>query len=143
MQINTDLYNYTIYSDYQQLVPALREYRKKMMQAIGMKPGEGYYRIYTEKRACGARTKYWAVNREFRTTSIADYVAKNPTITVGYETYEVVFRRVSGSLERSNTSAASICIRYASSNDWIRPSSPASPPLRSRCRRFRLCSRSS
>ena len=97
MQINTDLYNYTIYSDYQQLVPALREYRKKMMQAIGMKPGEGYCRIYTEKRACGARTKYWAVNREFRTTSIADYVAKNPTITVGYETYEVVFRRVSGS----------------------------------------------
>lgn len=97
MQINTDRYNYTIYSDYQQLVPALREYRKKMMQAIGMKPGEGYCRIYTEKRACGARTKYWAVNREFRTTSIADYVAKNPTITVGYETYEVVFCRVSGS----------------------------------------------
>ena len=97
MQINTDRYNYTIYSDYQQLVPALREYRKKMMRAIGMQPGEGYNRIYTEKRACGARTKYWAVNREFRTTSIADYVAKNPTITVGYETYEVVFRRVSGS----------------------------------------------
>ena len=94
MQINTDRYNYTIYSDYQQLVPALREYRKKMMQAIGMQPGEGYYRIYTEKRACGARTKYWATNREFRTTSIADYVAANPTITVGYETYEVVFRRV-------------------------------------------------
>ena len=94
MQINTDRYNYTLYSDYQQLVPALREYRKKMMQAIGMKPGEGYYRIYTEKRACGARSKYWATNREFRTTSIADYVAANPTITVGYETYEVVFRRV-------------------------------------------------
>ena len=94
MQINTDRYNYTIYSDYQQLVPALREYRKKMMQAIGMQPGEGYCRIYTEKRACGARTKYWATNREFRTTSIADYVAANPTITVGYETYEVVFRRV-------------------------------------------------
>ena len=94
MQINTDRYNYTIYSDYQQLVPALREYRKKMMQAIGMQPGEGYYRIYTEKRACGARTKYWATNREFRTTSIADYVAKNPTITVGFDIYEVVFRRV-------------------------------------------------
>lgn len=94
MQINTDRYNYTIYSDYQQLVPALREYRKKMMQAIGMQPGEGYYRIYTEKRACGARTKYWATNREFRTTSIADYVAKNPTITVGFDIYEVEFRRV-------------------------------------------------
>jgi len=96
MQINTDRYNYILHNEYQQLVPALREYRKEMMQAIGMKPGEGYCRIYTEQRACGARTKYWGVTREFRTTSMLDYVSAHPTITVGLYTFEVEMRRVKG-----------------------------------------------
>jgi len=96
MQINTDRYNYILHDEYQQLVPALREYRKEMMQAIGMKPGEGYCRVYTEKRACGARTKYWGITRYFRTTSMLDYVAAHPTITVGLYTFEVEMRRVQG-----------------------------------------------
>lgn len=79
----------TSYYDYAQLVPALREYRKQMMKAIGMKPGEGYNRIFTEVRTFGARSKYWDVTRAFKTTSIVDYVKAHPTIIVGTDTYEV------------------------------------------------------
>jgi len=80
------------YYDYARLVPALREYRKKMMATIGMKPGEGYNRIFTEVRTFGARSKYWMINRNFRTTSISDYVRANPTITTTDGRYSVDFR---------------------------------------------------
>lgn len=80
------------YYDYARLVPALREYRKKMMAAIGMKPGEGYSRIFTEQRTFGARSKYWMINRNFRTTSISDYVRANPSITTTDGRYSVDFR---------------------------------------------------
>jgi hypothetical protein len=48
-----------------------------------------------------------------------------------------------GSFDRSNASAASICMRKASSNDWMRASSPASSRRDSWCRRFSSISRSS
>ena len=82
------------YYEYQRLIPALRDYRKKMMTAIGMKPSEGYNRIFTEARTFGARSKYWDVNREFKTTSMLDYVSAHPTIIMGLDTYEVEMRRV-------------------------------------------------
>lgn len=96
MQKLTDRYEHIHPFDYPYLVPVLREYRKKMMETIGMKPGEGYSRIFTEMRTFGARTKYWGVNREFRTTSMLDYVAAHPTITIGSDTFEVEMRRVKG-----------------------------------------------
>jgi len=96
MQKLTDRYEHIHPFDYPYLVPVLSEYRKKMMETIDMKPGEGYNRIFTEMRAFGARTKYWDVNREFRTTSMLDYVAAHPTITIGSDVFEVEMRRVQG-----------------------------------------------
>lgn len=84
------------YYDYARLVPALREYRKKMMATIGMKPGEGYSRIFTEQRTFGARSKYWMINGGFMMGSIAQYVRLHPTITLGVDTYSVDFRWVGG-----------------------------------------------
>jgi len=80
--------------DYVALVPALRDYRKKMMAAMGMKPGEGYNRIFTEKREFGARSKYWLTNSAFMMGGIAQYVRLHPTIVVGNDTYSVDFRLV-------------------------------------------------
>ena len=79
------------YYDYVALVPALADYRKKMMAAIGMKPGEGYNRLFTEKRAFGARSKYWMLSSPFGTGSIAQYVSMHSTIVVGNDTYSVDF----------------------------------------------------
>lgn len=80
--------------DYVALVPALREYRKKMMGAMGMQPGLGYNRLFTEQREFGARSKYWLTNGGFMVASIAGYVSTHPTIVVGNDTYSVDFRRV-------------------------------------------------
>ncbi len=80
--------------DYVALVPALHDYRKKMMAAMGMKPGEGYNRLFTEKREFGARSKYWLTNGGFMATGIAHYAHLHPTIVVGNDTYSVDFRRV-------------------------------------------------
>jgi len=96
MQKLTDRYERIHPFDYPYLVPVLSEYRKKMMVAIGMKPSEGYNRIFTEMRMFGARTKYWGVTRYFRTTSMLDYVAAHPTITMGSDVFEVEMRRVQG-----------------------------------------------
>lgn len=107
--------------DYVALVPALREYRKKMMAAIGMKPGEGYNRLFTEKRAFGARSKYWLTNSAFMTGSITRYARLHPTIVVGNDTYSVDFRWVGSNgygqsyalyvkkLATANTTKETIC----------------------------------
>jgi hypothetical protein len=96
MQKLTDRFEPIHPFDYPYLVPVLREYRKKMMEAIGMKPSEGYNRIFTEMRTFGARSKYWGTTRYFRTTSMLDYVSAHPTITLGSDVFEVEMRRVQG-----------------------------------------------
>ena len=107
--------------DYVALVPALREYRKKMMGAMGMQPGLGYNRLFTEKREFGARSKYWLTNGGFMMASIAQYVHLHPTITLGVDTYSVDFRWVTGEgtgqsyalyvnkLATANTTKETIC----------------------------------
>jgi len=82
--------------EYAQLVPALKEYRKEIMRAIGAKPGEFYDRIYTEKRTFGARSKYYFVGRSFMARAIGLYVQMHPTIFVGGAVYKVEFRHVAG-----------------------------------------------
>jgi hypothetical protein len=84
------------YYEYQQLVPALREYRKQMMQAMGTKPGEFYDRIYTEKRTFGARSKFYRINRTGVKETMSAYVAAHPTINVGGAVYNVDIRLVTG-----------------------------------------------
>ena len=84
------------YYEYAQLVQALKEYRKEMLQSMGAKRGEFYDRIFTEKRTFGARSKFYRINR----TSVKDpmdaYVAAHPTINVGGAVYNVDFRLVTG-----------------------------------------------
>jgi hypothetical protein len=82
--------------EYAQLVPALKEYRKEIMRAIGAKPGEFYNRIFTEKRTFGARSKYYSVDRSFMARAIGLYVQMHPTIFVGGAVYKVEFRHVAG-----------------------------------------------
>lgn len=93
--------------NYQDLLPALREYRKELLQAIGMKPGEFYDRIYTEMRAFGLRSKFYLIDRTGVKERIDAYVAAHPTITVGNATYEVDFRLVTSTpMYRFGTSYA-------------------------------------
>lgn len=104
--------------DYVALVPALADYRKKMMGAMGMKPGEGYNRLFTEIREFGARSKYWLTNSAFMMGGIAQYVRLHPTIVVGNDTYSVDFRWIGASrsyalyvnkIATANTTKETIC----------------------------------
>ena len=82
------------YYEYAQLVQALKEYRKEMLQSMGAKRGEFYDRIYTEKRTFGARSKFYCINRTSVKDSMDAYVAAHPTINVGGAVYNVDFRLV-------------------------------------------------
>lgn len=84
------------YYEYAQLVQALKEYRKQMLQSMGAKPGEFYDRIYTEKRTFGARSKFYRINRTGVNESMSAYVAAHPTINVGGAVYNVDLRLVTG-----------------------------------------------
>jgi len=88
-------------------VPALKEYRKQMLQSMGAKPGEFYDRIYTEKRTFGARSKFYRINRTGVKESMSAYVAAHPTINVGGAVYNVDFRLVTSTpMYRFGTSYA-------------------------------------
>lgn len=93
------------YYEYAQLVQALKEYRKEMLQSMGAKRGEFYDRIFTEKRTFGARSKFYRINRTGVKDPMDAYVAAHPTINVGGAVYNVDFRLVSG-MYRFGTSYA-------------------------------------
>ena len=46
------------YKEYSDLVPAMAAYRRNLMQACNITTSN-YDTIYTEKRAAGARSKFW------------------------------------------------------------------------------------
>lgn len=95
------------YYEYAQLVQALKEYRKQMLQSMGAKPGEFYDRIYTEKRTFGARSKFYCINRTSVKEPMSAYVAAHPTINVGGAVYNVDFRLVTSTpMYRFGTSYA-------------------------------------
>lgn len=68
------------------VVPAFVAYRKQMESALNMSK-DGYVRMFTERRAKGARTKYWITRSNM--PSLHAYITKNPTFTAGNTVYKV------------------------------------------------------
>ena len=68
------------------VMPAFKAYRKLMHKACGVNASH-YTKLYTEKRAYGARTKYWLARETM--PSITKYITKNPTFTAGGVVYKV------------------------------------------------------
>jgi len=60
-----------------------------MHDALGI-DRSGYFRLFTEKRVRGARTKYWITRwMSLSTQSIVNYILNNPEFTVNGRTYSV------------------------------------------------------
>jgi len=70
------------------VVPAFKAYRKAMKAELGITT-DHYVRIFTEKRTCGARSKYWFARETM--PSMVEYVKKNPTFSAGGSTYKVTY----------------------------------------------------
>jgi hypothetical protein len=68
------------------VVPAFVAYRKQMEKALNV-PKQSYTQMFTERRAKGARTKYWIIGQNM--PSLQAYVTKNPTFTAGNTVYKV------------------------------------------------------
>lgn len=68
------------------VVPAFVAYRKAMEKALNI-PKDSYIRMFTERRANGARTKYWI--SKLSMPNLQDYVTKNPKFIAGNAIYEV------------------------------------------------------
>lgn len=86
---NTLKINKLTKSDYHSFVsPAFCAYRRKMHDAIKLYSSD-YFRLFTEKRMRGVRTKYWMSRRSLPVQRIFDYINQNPTFTAGGRTYAV------------------------------------------------------
>lgn len=92
------------HSNYQALIPALKQYRKELMKKAGL-CSEDYYRIYTEKRTNGVRSKIYGlyVHRSGCPTIMSDiidamnaYILNTPTVTVDGIVYKVIVKRIKG-----------------------------------------------
>jgi hypothetical protein len=62
------------------VLPAFIAYRKQMQKSCGVYPSQ-YLHLYTERRAYGLRSKYWASSNELSLTAIQAYIQKNPITT--------------------------------------------------------------
>lgn len=90
------------YSQYQALIPALQQYRKELIKKAGL-DSEDYYRIYTEKRTSGARSKIYSlfIHRFGGSTIMSDlidamnaHIQDTPTITVDGIEYKVIVKQL-------------------------------------------------
>ena len=78
--------------EYARLVEATKTLRAEIRKATGLECGH-YYRVYTEPRAYGLRSKFYWCMPGFPMAAITKYIADNPVFTVGDSIYEVTFKR--------------------------------------------------
>lgn len=71
------------------VMPAFKAYRKAMKAELGITTNH-YARIFTERRAYGARSKYWFARETM--PSMVEYIKKNPTFSAGGSTYKVTYK---------------------------------------------------
>ena len=81
----------TNHSEYQALIPAMNAYRKALKAFVGA--DFKYYRVYTEPRAYGARTKFWSISSPYAKIAldaIETFIRQNGCkLVVDGITYEV------------------------------------------------------
>lgn len=79
--------------EYKKLLKAVVEYRNTMMEKLKISTDD-YYKIYSEQRATGMRTKFWGMHQDGTFTKIVKYIKKNPTVKVGYNLYSAKANQV-------------------------------------------------
>lgn len=67
-----------------QLVPAFVAYRNALVETLNaggsrIRVSKRYTRIFTDKRAYGARSKFWNIAREFPIKAVKQYIEKHST----------------------------------------------------------------
>ena len=76
--------------EYARLVEATKTLRAEIRKATGLEYGH-YYRVYTEPRAYGLRSKFFWCRQGFPMAAITKYIADNPVFSVNGNIYEVSF----------------------------------------------------
>lgn len=79
--------------EYKKLLKAVVAYRNTMMEKLNISTNE-YFKIYSEQRATGMRTKFWGMRNGNTFTKIVKYIKKNPNVKVGYNLYSVKANQV-------------------------------------------------
>jgi hypothetical protein len=72
------------------VAPAFVAWRKEMHAQCGVTTRD-YCRLFTERRANGARTKYWYSYNDLPENKIKKYIKINPTFIAGGKTFKIVF----------------------------------------------------
>lgn len=68
---------------YAALVPAIAAYRGYLMQYAGIKSGNDYLRIYTDRRVAGARSKFWGSTFDKKQIKrVKAYIKEYPVVYV-------------------------------------------------------------
>ena len=80
--------------EYNQLVPYMILYRESLMESVKIKKGR--YRLYTEKRSYGGRTKFWLSGNSFPVKKVSTLIKSRDTFMIGINEYMVSLKSSGG-----------------------------------------------